>query len=317
MAKITRFNPDLSPIARAIALWLEDKTSKMTRREYEKDLRYFFEVMSGKEVTEELVSAFLKISQSQANAALMAYKAALKKRVLAPTTINRKISAVKSFISTANRLGLCQFSLKDAVKSEKLKPYRDTSGIPLAEFKKVLRLCDLSTLKGKRDKALLMLFWSNALRRNEVSLLDIGDFVPSSRILWVKGKGRSEKESVDLSPKTIQAICDWLADRGSAGIKSSFPLFISLDSRSRGSRLSGDGLYKIVRCYCREAGIDKLMSPHRIRHSSITMALDKSDGDVRKVQKLSRHKNLNTLMIYDDNRNNDQLELSELLEEDL
>ena len=224
---------------------------------------------------------------------------------------------MKSFISTANRLGLCQFSLKDAVKSEKLKPYRDTSGIPLVEFKKVLRLCDLSTLKGKRDKALLMLFWSNALRRNEVRLLDIGDFVPSSRILWVKGKGRSEKESVDLSPKTIQAICDWLAERGSAGIKSSSPLFISLDSRSRGSRLSGDGLYKIVRCYCREAGIDKLMSPHRIRHSSITMALDKSDGDVRKVQKLSRHKNLNTLMIYDDNRNNDQLELSELLEEDL
>jgi integrase/recombinase XerC len=59
------------------------------------------------------------------------------------------------------------------------------------------------------------------------------------------------------------------------------------------------------------------MSPHRIRHSSITTALDKSDGDVRKVQKLSRHKNLNTLMIYDDNRNHDQLELSELLEEDL
>ncbi|WP_048753978.1 site-specific integrase, partial [Crocosphaera watsonii] len=101
MAKITRFNPDLSPIARAIALWLEDKTSKMTRREYEKDLRYFFEVMSGKEkeVTEELVSAFLKISQAQANAALMAYKAALKKLGLAPTTINRKISAVKSFVS--------------------------------------------------------------------------------------------------------------------------------------------------------------------------------------------------------------------------
>ena len=317
MAKLTRFNPDSSPMARAIALWLEDKSSIMTRREYEKDLRYFFEVMSGKQVTEELVSAFLKVSQSQANAALIAYKGVLKKRGLAPTTINRKISAVKSFISTANRLGLCQYSLKDAVSSEKLKPYRDTTGIPLAEFKKVLALCDLTTLKGKRDRALLMLFWSNALRRNEVSLLDIGDFIPSRRILWVKGKGRTEKESVDLSQKTIKAICDWLADRGSQGIKSSSPLFISLDSRSRGSRLSGDGLYKIVRCYCKDAGIDKLMSPHRIRHSSITTALDKSDGDVRKVQKLSRHKNLNTLMIYDDNRNNDQLELSELLEEDL
>jgi integrase/recombinase XerC len=189
VAKITRFHSDSSPIAKAIALWLEDKPSAMTRREYEKDLRYFFEVMSGQDVSAELVSAFLNVSQSQANAALMSYKGVLRKRGLAPTTINRKISAVKSFVSTANRLGLCQYSLKDAVSSEKLKPYRDTSGIPLAEFKKVLALCDLTTLKGKRDKALLMLLWSNALRRNEVSFLDIGDFVPSRRILWVKGKG--------------------------------------------------------------------------------------------------------------------------------
>ncbi len=72
VAKLTRFTDDSSPIARAISLWLEDKTSLMTRREYEKDLRYFFKVMSGKDVSEELVSAFLKISQSQANAALMA-----------------------------------------------------------------------------------------------------------------------------------------------------------------------------------------------------------------------------------------------------
>ena len=44
------------------------------------------------------------------------------------------------------------------------------------------------------------------------------------------------------------------------------------------------------------------MSPHRIRHSSITEALNLTNGDVSKVQKLSRHSNLNTLMIYDNNR---------------
>ena len=56
------------------------------------------------------------------------------------------------------------------------------------------------------------------------------------------------------------------------------------------------------------------MSPHRIRHSAITTALDKTDGDVRKVQKLSRHANLNTLMIYDDNRLNAQKDMTELLD---
>ncbi len=67
--------------------------------------------------------------------------------------------------------------------------------------------------------------------------------------------------------------------------------------------------------YARAAGIDKVMSPHRIRHSSITEALNLTNGDVRKVQKLSRHSNLNTLMIYDDNRQNLQGEVTEMLDD--
>jgi integrase/recombinase XerC len=66
--------------------------------------------------------------------------------------------------------------------------------------------------------------------------------------------------------------------------------------------------------YSEKAGIKKQMSPHRIRHSAITAALDATDGDVRKVQKLSRHRNLNTLMIYDDNRGRDQQDVTEMLD---
>jgi len=66
-----------------------------------------------------------------------------------------------------------------------------------------------------------------------------------------------------------------------------------------GHRLTGDGIRKIIVRHREKAGIDKQMSPHRIRHSAIMATLDATDGNVRKVQKLSRHKNLNTLMIYD------------------
>jgi integrase/recombinase XerC len=52
---------------------------------------------------------------------------------------------------------------------------------------------------------------------------------------------------------------------------------------------------------------------HRVRHSAITAALDATDGNIRKVQKLSRHADPRTLMIYDDNRNKDLWEMSELL----
>jgi integrase/recombinase XerC len=61
------------------------------------------------------------------------------------------------------------------------------------------------------------------------------------------------------------------------------------------------------------AGTEKVMSPHRIRHSVITAALDATNGDTRKVQKLSRHRNLNTLMIYDDNRHQHQSEVTNIL----
>jgi integrase/recombinase XerC len=79
--------------------------------------------------------------------------------------------------------------------------------------------------------------------------------------------------------------------------------------------LSGNGIYTTVDRLCIQAGIPKKMSPHRIRHSAITAALDATDGNIRKVQKLSRHKNINTVMTYDDNRSNHQEEMSQLLDD--
>jgi len=111
---------------------------------------------------------------------------------------------------------------------------------------------------------------------------------------------------------TVVAIADWLEARGSCSHDS--PLFIALDSAHSGHRLSGDGICKMVVRHSESAGIKKQMSPHRIRHSTITAALDATDGDVQKVQKLSRHRNLNTLMIYDDNRGRDQQDVTEMLD---
>ena len=80
------------------------------------------------------------------------------------------------------------------------------------------------------------------------------------------------------------------------------PIFISLAHNSRSDRLSGKSIYCIVRKYADEVLSDKILSPHRVRHSSITAVLDASNGNVRMAQKLSRHKNLDVLSRYDDNR---------------
>jgi integrase/recombinase XerC len=90
-----------------------------------------------------------------------------------------------------------------------------------------------------------------------------------------------------LSTSTTDALLDWCQAYGHQ--KQKEPLFVALDFKHKEHRITGDGIYKLVRRYCQQAGI------------------------VRKVQKLSRHRQIDTLMIYDDNRAKDQVELSEIL----
>lgn len=303
--------PDLTEEPDVLDQLLESKRNPRTRKEYRQDLNNFFEMVTGSLPTTDTVLEFLHLDRHRATALVLKYKAVLFKKGLKEATVNRRLAALKALVTIGRKLGVCDYSLDD-VKGEKVRPYRDTSGVGAADYKKVLDLCSRSTTAGKRDYALFKLLWENALRREEISQLDLADFDPTSRQLWILGKGRgTQQEIIGLSRSTCEALADWI----NVSMKRSpdDPLFIALDPANKGHRLTGDGIYKIVRRYCSKAGIKKRMSPHRIRHSSITAALDATDGNLRKVQKLSRHKNIQTLLIYDDNRSRDQQEISELL----
>jgi len=292
---------------------LLQKRSLNTRAAYSKDLRYFFSAVCGHPPTPEVVNEFLKLEREDAIALVSNYKASLIGHDLKEATVNRRLAAIKDLIRYAQKVGKCSWNLAD-IAGEKVKSYRDTTGIEPEAFKLLMRWCDRTTIKGKRDYALLRLLWENALRRGEVSALNIGDLDIDSRRLWILGKGRgSQKEAIAISTPVIQAVTEWLATRNEANLNQ--PLFVSVAHLTSGHRLSGTSIYRIVRDLAAMAGIKKIISPHRIRHSGITAALVATGGDVRRVQKLSRHSNLNTLMIYDDNRLNHQGEISEILSE--
>ena len=305
-------HPPLTPSERdIIAELLADKRSPNTRHAYQKDLRDFFRTIAGSEPTPELVAHFLSLERFDAVALVLRYKAKMMERGLKEATINRRLSAIKSLVNYARKIGKCDYTLSE-IQGEKVQKYRDTSGISRQVYRSVLALPERSTLKGKRDYALLRILWDNALRRGEVERADIKDFHPNTRTLKIRGKGKgTQVGAIDLSRATVEALLEWLQARRE--VNPDAPLFCSLDSVKKGHRLTGSGIAWLVQGYCRSAGIAKQMSPHRIRHSSITAALDATDGNVRKVQKLSRHTNLDTLMIYDDNRQKDQLEISDLL----
>jgi integrase/recombinase XerC len=313
-AKIERHFDTLDTDPDVLQQLLADKRCPNTQRAYEKDVNDFFKEMTGNVATPDSVLEFLHLERQKAVHVVLKYKAKLMNRGLKEATVNRRLAAIKSLVAMGRKLGVCDYSLED-VKGERVAKYRDTSGIDSEAFRRVLAVCERSTLKGKRDYALLRLLWGNALRRNEVSQLNIGDFDPDAKTLRILGKGKgTQTEVIDLGDGTTEAIAIWLdASRGPRPDDS--PLFTSLDFANSGHRLTGDGIRKIVVKLCTKAGIKKTMSPHRIRHSAITAALDATDGNVRKVQKLSRHRQLDTLMIYDDNRGRDQADVSALLDD--
>ena len=318
MSKIVPIEAQLNPLAQMlnrdiIAELLQEKRSLNTRHAYGKDLKDFFQTVASSSPTPEVVGHFLALERFEAVALVLQYKRQMINRGLKEATVNRRLSAIKSLVSYARKLGKCNYTLED-VKGEKVQKYRDTTGIGRDVIRLVLAVPNRETLKGKRDYALLRLLWDNALRRGEVVSADIRDFEPEAKRMKIRGKGRGTSvEVIDLAASTVQAVCEWLGARGE--LRQDAPLFIALDNANKGHRLTGSAIYWIVEQACQAAGVGKQMSPHRLRHSSITAALDATDGNVRKVQKLSRHRQIDTLMIYDDNRSQDQREISELLAE--
>ena len=292
--------------------WLARSRSPHTKRMYKSNIRAFFLSLSV-DLTTATLAQFLLLDGHQAFELVSQYHGSLVSQKLAPATINQKLAAIKSLVNYANQIGKCHYTLTN-IKAEKLTQYRDTKGIPKEQFKKMLDATDPKTLGGIRDRAILILLWGNALRRSEVVSCDVSDYSPSLGELIITGKGKAlQPQSISLGKGAIAAIDNWLAKRGK--ITTTDPLFCATHKGYWGNRLHTHSIYKLVQKYAKAAGIDKVMSPHRIRHSSITEALNLTGGDVRKVQKLSRHSNLNTLMIYDDNRQNLQGEVTDMLDD--
>jgi integrase/recombinase XerC len=287
--------------------------AQTTQRGYAGNVRLFFEYFLLREPTPFDVEEFWALDGETANGLILKFKNHLVAQGRKGATINRYLAAIKYLIKVGRNLKRCRYHFdSDRIESLKVTKYRDTRGVVVDEYNKVFDVIDTTCVKGKRDYALFLLLWANVLRRGEVAKLTVGDFDYHDLTLIVYGKGQGNDVSrIDLNLEVAQAISDWLGCR--MNLKPSDPLFIALDFHNYGHQLTGDGIYAIVRKTSELAGIKKRMTPHKIRHSGITDALDLAEGDYRKVQHLSRHADPRTILVYEDNKNQYQLELTNKL----
>src|SRR5690606_19009485 len=123
------------------------KRSENTKRAYRYDINRFFTYMTGESATPSNVQHFLSLPKTRALEEIIRYKNFLiTHEKLAESTINRRIAAVRSLVRLANMLGYCDYDLQE-VKFERIQTYRDTTGINLEQFKKMLNVPNRKTLK--------------------------------------------------------------------------------------------------------------------------------------------------------------------------
>jgi integrase/recombinase XerC len=233
----------------------------------------------------------------EANGAALAYRAHLVERGLQAATVNRRLAALRSLVRLANTLGLVPWTL--AVEGVRANPYRDTRGPGQAAYAALLAAARAQArAKGARDAAILRLLHDLALRRGELVGLDLADVDLAGERFLVLGKGRSAREPLTLPAPTRAALEAWIATRGAAA----GPLFTNFDRAAKGSgRLTGAAIYALLRALGAAAGVPAVR-PHGLRHLAITSALDGTQGDLRRVQRFSRHRDIRVLTLYDDAR---------------
>lgn len=174
------------------------------------------------------------------------------------------------------------------------------------EVDRLLTLTDLSSVAGRRDQAILELFYASGLRLSELVALDLSDVNLSSRIVRVRGKGGKER-LVPFNSHTEQAIRRMIVDHpalphegspaGHRALRRRHQPKYALFLNFRGGRLSTRSVDRIIRRYARRASIDRTISPHALRHTFASHLLGEG-ADLRSIQELLGHESLSTTNRY-------------------
>ncbi len=294
-----------------LAAFLSGKSPK-TIEAYKRDLEDFRLFLEASDM-DHVARIFLSNGLHKANHMALKYKTYLvEERKLQPSTVNRKLAALRSLTDMAYTLGMVNWKVR--IKNQKIESNsRDTKGPGKSGVQKLQEEVGKRTdPKGLRDQALLHLLFDLALRRSEVVGLDREDLDLERGTLWVLGKGRLQKETLTVPTRTRKILREWVEVRG----EHPGPLFVNFhhDGTVNGRRLSADGLYYVVKHLGKKTG--QKVRPHGLRHTSISEAVRKTQAigmDVTKVLKFSRHKNLNTLQVYIDGVEGAQGEIAELV----
>lgn len=229
---------------------------------------------------------------------VIAFRESLKASGHKPTTVQSYIMAVRLFFQWTAQEGVYP-NIADHIKGAKLDTEHKKDPLTTRQVKTLLQNADRSTLKGKRDYAIIALMLTTGLRTVSVSAADIADLKTAgdTAALYYRGKGHDEKaDYVKLAPPVEDAIRDYLAERGTKDSRA--PLFASTANRNAEERMTTKSISRIVKTALVSAGLDSdRLTAHSLRHTAATQNL-LNGASLEETQQLLGHRSITTTMIY-------------------
>ena len=282
-------------------LALNRNVSPHTVRAYESDLHQFLDHVGtiGSVKPREIEPAALD------RGAVRSFLAELHAAGQSRATSARKLAAIRTFLRYLRREELVEGDPGSLVATPK-REVRMPAHLSEREMTALLETPSVADPLGRRDRAILELFYASGLRLSELASLDVDDVNLRARMARVLRKGGKER-MVPFNTSTATAIRQYLPDReelvnppnagGAHGLRRGSqdrqPLFVNF----RGTRLSTRSIDRLVRRYAAACSTRLGISPHALRHSFATHLLQRG-ADLRAIQELLGHSRLSTTQRY-------------------
>ncbi len=266
------------------ALWLEDGLSRNTLESYCSDLRQFG-LWLGKCNDMTLIEA-----KHSDLLGFLAYKVSIKVKA---NTTSRELSSLKRFYRFLLRQGKIQTDPSLNIETPKL-PRILPKSLSEKDIEVLLNAPDLEQPIGLRDRTMLEVLYASGLRVSELVSLKVVQVSLDMGVVRVMGKGGKER----LAPLGEEAM-GWISRYTTEarlellGGKASEALFVT----ARGTAMTRQAFWHLIKRHASQAGINKPLSPHTLRHAFATHLLNHG-ADLRVVQLLLGHSDISTTQIY-------------------
>ncbi len=225
---------------------------------------------------------------------IISYMLEMKEREYASSTIARKVAAVKSFFKFLENTGQIKTNPARDLETPRAEKHLPAT-ISADDVDRLLAAPEGNGPAALRDRAMLELLYATGLRVSELVALDVTDVDLEEGTVRCMGKGK--KERVLPLYEHARLVLETYVKQGRPKLLGEHNEEPALFLNRRGTRLTRQGLWLIIKRYVEAVGIQENVTPHTLRHSFATHMLS-GGADIRHVQQLLGHANISTTQIY-------------------